>query len=80
MGDVSQWSLEWYGRCTLAPSTSIVKLQIWNVNGSVWEDVDTDNVTGADTDFTLTGSITVNASDYKDAQNIITCRIYQNAL
>lgn len=41
-----------------------------------WENIDSDNTTGTDTDFVLTGSVPV-LTNYKDAQNIISCRVYQ---
>ena len=71
-------TLEWEGQSTLAPSSSIVKLQIYNLDTTTWDDVDTDNTTGADTDFTLTNAVDI-SEHYKDASNVITCRVYQEA-
>lgn len=69
----------WIGKSTLAPSVSEVRLQIWDRNGSTWEDLDSDNATGADTEFTLEGSKTENLANYFDAQFWIACRVWQEA-
>lgn len=79
VGEVSSCTVEWEGQSTLAPSASIVKLQIFNHTSGEWDDVDTDSASDADTDFTLTNSVDVSAN-YKDASNVITCRVYQEAL
>lgn len=63
---------------TLAPSLSTVYLQIYNRNSSSWETIDSDNTSAADTDFILTASIP-NLTNYKDASNVIACRVYQLA-
>ena len=68
--------LTWIGRVNIAPSTSTVYLQIYNIDTSSWETVDSDNSSNIDTDFTLTVTIT-DLTDYKDGQDLITCRIYQ---
>jgi len=68
--------LKWIGRVNIAPSTSTVYLQIYNIDTSSWETVDSDNSSNIDTDFTLTVTIT-DLTDYKDGQDLITCRIYQ---
>jgi len=80
VGERTSWAVEWYGISDLAPSASVVKLQIYNTEDGEWNDVDEDNETGADTYFTLSGSITGDADHYKDAQNVITYRVYQQAL
>jgi hypothetical protein len=60
---------------TFAPSISPVYLQIYHqTNG--WETVDTDNTSAASTDFLLTATIS-DLSGYKDAQDVIACRVYQ---
>lgn len=46
--------------------------------GTIWEDVTENNVANANTDFTLTG-VVANLTNYKDANNIISCRVYQEA-
>ena len=40
-----------------------------------WDTVDSDNITGADTDFVLTANI-ADLTNYKSG-SIITCRVYQ---
>jgi hypothetical protein len=70
-------SFYWDGQSDLAPSTAIVKLQIWNVTLSQWDDIDDDNTTGVNTDFVLQGSKVL--TDYKDASTVVTCRVYQLA-
>jgi hypothetical protein len=58
-----------------APSDSTVYLQIYNYDTPAWETVDSDNTTGADTEFTLEANVP-DLTDYKDG-NVITCRVYQ---
>lgn len=65
-------------QCTNAPSSKIVKLQIYNFNTPGWEDLDTDNATAANTDFDLTGTISTNISNYYDASNYVYIRVYQD--
>ena len=68
--------LKWVGQTNISPSSSTVYLQIYNIDTSSWETVDSDNSSNIDTDFTLTVTIT-DLTDYKDGQDLITCRIYQ---
>jgi len=75
---VSSTLLNWNGQSSLAPSASIVRLQIYNRNTPAWETVDSDNTTGANTDFDLSGNI-ADLTNYKDAGNVISCRVYQEA-
>jgi hypothetical protein len=72
-------SLTWEGRSSLAPSSSIVYLQIYNRNTTAWDTVDLDNSSNADTDFILTASV-ADLTNYKDANSVISCRIYQDML
>jgi hypothetical protein len=59
---------------TFAPSISPVYLQIYHqVNG--WETVATNNTAAASTDFLLTATVTL--AGYKNAQDVIACRVYQ---
>jgi hypothetical protein len=80
VGERTSWAVELYGISDLAPSASVVKLQIYDYVAVGWVDVDDDSTTGADTYFSLSGSITVDAGNYKDASNVITCRVYQQAI
>lgn len=69
-------NLEWEGQTNLAPSSSTVILQIYNQNTPAWETVDSDNTSLADTDFSLIADI-ADLTNYKDAENVISCRVYQ---
>ena len=76
VGDNASCTLTWKGKCSKAPSDSMVYLQIYNRSGTPeWEMVDSDNASVADSDFTLTANI-ADLTDYK-ANNIIACRVYQ---
>ena len=68
--------VSWDGQSDLAPSSSTVYLQIYNYDTPGWENVDSDGAAAADTDFELTGQI-ADLTNYKTAQNTITCRVYQ---
>jgi len=76
VGAAVSCTLEWEGQTSLAPSSSKVYLQIYNHVTTTWDEVDTDDFSAADTDFTLTG-VVANLTPYKDASNIISCRVYQ---
>jgi hypothetical protein len=78
--NTDQIDVQWNGQTDRAPSASTVYLQIYNRNSTTWETLDSDNTTGADTDFDLTGTQAVNLSDYYDASNWISCRVYQEAI
>jgi len=78
VGNVSSCTLEWEGQTTLAPSSSIVKLQIYNLDTTTWDDVDTDNVSDANTDFILTNVVDISAH-YRNPSNVISCRVWQEA-
>ena len=75
----SSITLEWEGQTDLAPSSSTVYLQIYNRDTPAWENVDSDNTSNANTDFILTGVI-ADLTNYKDARNVISCRVYQDAV
>ena len=75
--DTDDINIHWNGQTELAPTTSTVYLQIYNYTLASWENLDSDNTTGADTDFDLDGSITVGVGDYYDANNHVTIRVYQ---
>jgi hypothetical protein len=76
VGAETSCDLEWEGQTTLAPTSSTVYLQIYNQNTTTWDAVDSDNETGADTDFTLSGNI-ADLTNYKTASGTISCRVYQ---
>lgn len=68
----------WEGQTNLLPSTSNVVLEIYNVNTTAWVEIDRDNSSPIDTDFTLTA--TVDLADYKNTQNVVCCRVYQQGV
>lgn len=62
---------------TIPCSTSTAYLQIYNRSGTpAWDTIDSDNATGANTDFTLSATV-ADLTDYKDENNIVACRVYQ---
>ena len=73
-------SVDWDGRSSVAPSESTAYFQIYDYDGSVWETLDFDNTTAADTGFTLSGDITVDIDHYYDGSNKVTCRVYQEKI
>lgn len=70
-------TFEWNGQSNIPTSRSTVYLQIYNFNSESWETLDSDNSTAAATDFTLTGSITSNQSNYYSANLFTYGRVYQ---
>jgi len=78
VGDQPSCQLEWEGQTTFAPTSSTVYLQIYNRITPGWETVDSDNFSNASTDFVLKADI-ADLTDYKDASNVISSRIYQLA-
>lgn len=75
-GANSAVDVEWEGQSNKAPSVSTVYLQIWRVSNSTWETIASNSVANANTDFTLTANV-ASLTNYKDASNVITCRVYQ---
>lgn len=69
----------WIGQSNIAPSASTVYLQIYNRTSGLWETLDSDNATGVDTNFTLSGTKTSSLTDYYDANLWVSCRVYQLA-
>jgi len=64
---------------SLDPATSTVYLQIYNQNTTTWETIDSDNTSNPDEDFMLTAVIP-DLTNYKDATNVISYRVYQQAV
>jgi len=60
-----------------APSVNTVYLQIYNRDTTTWETLDSNNITGADTEFTLNGLQSTNLDKYYDAGFWVIHRIYQ---
>lgn len=78
VGSQTSVTLTAIGQSTLAPDTSSIYLQIYNQDTTTWNLVDSNSDTAADTNFTLAG-VVADLTDYKDASNVISCRVYQLA-
>lgn len=78
VGSVGSATFEWNGQTDLDCSVQPVTLQIYNHNTNLWETIDTDSTTGANTDFTLIANVP-DLTDYKDASNVTSCRVWQDA-
>jgi hypothetical protein len=76
VGDEAQCTLLCQLQSSLAPSSSIVILEIYNYEHAGWEWIDSNNSTGANTEFNLTGQIE-DLTNYKNGSGIMTCRVYQ---
>ena len=70
-------SITWKGKSTEAPSSSTVYLQIYNREDTAWENLDSDDSTAENTEFTLSGSQSTDLSDYFDENYVVAFRIYQ---
>ena len=73
-------TLNWNGQSDRSPSDSAVYLQIYNRNSTTWENLDSDDTTGANTDFDLTGTQSANLNNYFDDDFWISWRVYQQAI
>jgi hypothetical protein len=74
---IANINMQWIGKSTIDASISTIYLQIYNRVSGLWEDVDSDNTTVADTELTLSGSISSNVSNYYSGSFLVSCRIYQ---
>ena len=79
IGSDNKATLTWEGQSDLAPSSSTTYLQIYNLDTISWETLDSDNISDVNIDFTLTSQI-VDLTNYKDGNNVIVCRVYQQAV
>jgi hypothetical protein len=77
VGANNNCQLEAEVQTTLDPASSTVYLQIYNRNSTTWETVDSDNSSAINTDFQLISAVP-NLTNYKNASNIISSRVYQN--
>jgi hypothetical protein len=72
--------ITWDGKCTLAPSSKTVYLQVYNRTDTTWETLDSNSVADANTEFALTGLVTgANINKYYDGSDKIVYRVYQQA-
>lgn len=79
VGNNTHCTLTWNGQTDLDPSLSTVYLQIYNRDTTTWENVDSYSASTVSTDFNLSGEI-LDLTNYKDASNVISSRIYQEAI
>ena len=75
-----KFDITWKGKSSLAPSSATVYLQIYNRTDEIWETLDSDNSSSADTKFTLSGTQSTDLSDYYDENYIISARVYQEVI
>lgn len=67
------------GQSSLPAYLSTIYLQIYNQKTNLWETLDSDRTTGADTDFRLAGDI-ASLANYRDHDNVVSVRVYQLAI
>lgn len=79
IADQSTCQVHWNGQTTLGANVSTVYLQVFNTNTSSWETKDSDNISSSGVDFDLVADI-LDTTNYVDTSNVITCRIYQEAM
>lgn len=72
-------ALHWEGQSNVAPIQSPIVLQIYNQNSATWETVDVDSTSAADTDIVLSAFVS-NLTNYKDGNNVVSCRVYQQGI
>jgi len=71
--------LTWHGQTDVAGSDSTIYLQAYNRTTTTWVTITSNNTVAANTDFTLTGTIS-GLTNYLDADGLISCRVYQTAI
>lgn len=76
INDTARVKVTWIGKTSTAPSTNTVYLQIYNYTTASWVELDSNSTESADTEFKLLGYKT--GTDYYDASNEITARVYQS--
>lgn len=69
-------NITWKGKASLAPSATAVYLDVYNYNTDTWDNLDSDNATATETEFTLAVVIDTNVSNYYE-NNIVTARVRQ---
>lgn len=70
-------SVTWEGQSNIAPLSVPIYLEIYNRITAIWEELTHNDTDNANTDFTMTGLVGTNLSDYYAPDNTITCRVYQ---
>ncbi len=77
---IRNFSVSWEGQSTLAPVSSIVHLQIYNITLNIWKTIDSNNQAAADTAFTMSSAGPESGdsiNDFFESGNVITCRVFQ---
>lgn len=62
---------------SLSPAVSPVYLQIYNQGSRTWETIDTYNMATINENFTLSGVVDSDVSNYYGEDNYTSCRVYQ---
>jgi len=73
-------NVSWEGQTTLAPSSSTVYLQVYNLDTTLWETLDSDNSSSVNTDFSLSGIVNADLANYYDVNYLVSFRVYQYIL
>lgn len=71
--------VKWNGQTNVAPTSQTVYLQIYNWDSGLWETLDSDSTSSADTDFDLIGRVTSDVENYFTTGLVVNCRVYQRA-
>lgn len=78
VGGYNACTLTWNGQTNIPCSTSTVFLEIYNRVSPGWDAKTFDDSHSENDDFNLTVNVP-DLTNYKDAQNLISCRVYQEA-
>ena len=70
-------TISWNGKSSIAPSSFTVTLEVYNVDITTWELLQTNSTAGVDEEFNLGGIVDSGFADYYDIDNYISCRVYQ---
>lgn len=65
-------------RSNISGVDSIIYLQIYNHDLHTWETIDSDDAVDPNTDFNL-AAVVADLTNYKDLENQVSCRVYQEA-
>lgn len=79
VGENTYAQIECVAESDLAPSMSSIYLEIFNWGSVQWEIIDSNNTSSANEPFTFFKT-SEDITNYKDATQVMTCRIYQLAL
>lgn len=78
VGTVTNATIEWEGRSTLAPKYSTIYLQAFNTSTNAFVTIASNSTADEDIDIELFASLDL--TNYKDSSNVVTVRVYQLAL